>query len=100
MGFLLYQRFEIQLIQLLDPAELNPRLRGDLRLTDDESQEVYEVTVSDSLVRAYEQEIAGFLGGLERFCQRRQIGYRRALTDVPFEEFVLGGLRSGAGLLR
>ena len=51
-------------------------------------------------MRAYEQEIAGFLGGLERFCQQRQIGYRRALTDVPFEEFVLGGLRSGAGLLR
>ena len=100
LGFLLYQRFEIQLIQLLDPAELTPRLRGDLRLTDAESQEVYEVTVSDSLVRAYEREIEGFLDGLERFCRKRQIGYRRALTDVSFEDFVLGGLRSGGGLLR
>lgn len=100
LGFLLYQRFEIQLIQLLDPAELTPRLRGDLRLTDAESQEVYEVTVSDALVRAYEREIEDFLAALERFCQQRQIGYRRALTDVPFEDFVLGGLRSGRGLLR
>ena len=93
-GYLLYQRFEIQLIQLLDPAELNPRLRGDLRLTDSETREVYEVTANDSLVRAYEQEIGSFLTGLERFCKQRQIGYRRALTDVPFEDFVLQTLRT------
>ncbi len=68
-GFLLYQRFEIQLIHLLDPAELNPRLRGDLRLTDAETRQTYEVTVSDAMVRAYEREIGSFLAGLERFCQ-------------------------------
>ena len=69
-------------------------------MTDAESQETYEVTVSDSMVRAYEREIGTFLSGLERTCQQRQIGYRRALTDVPFEDFVLQSLRSGAGLLR
>ena len=100
LGFLLYQRFEIQLIHLLDPAELNPRLRGDLRLTDAETRQIYEVTVSDAMVRAYEREIGSFLGGLERFCQQRQIGYRRAMTDVPFEDFVLKMLRSGNSLVK
>ena len=65
LSYLLYQRFEIQLIQLLDPAELNPRLRGDLRLTDAETRQVYEVTANESLVRAYEREIGSFLAGLE-----------------------------------
>ena len=100
LSYLLYQRFEIQLIQLLDPAELNPRLRGDLRLTDSETGQVYEVTANDSLVRAYEREIGSFLDGLERFCKKRQIGYRRAETDVPFEDFVLRMLRTGGGLVR
>ena len=100
LSFLLYQRFEIQLIQLLDPAELKPRLLGDLKLTDSETGGTYDVTVNESLVRAYEKEITGFLAGLEAFCKRRQIGYRRALTDVPFEDFVLGLLRSGGGLVR
>ena len=100
LNYLQYQRFEIQLIQLLDPAELTPRLLGDLRLTDTETGGTYEVTVNEGLVRAYEREIGTFLGGLETFCQRRGIGYRRATTDVPFEDFVLRMLRSGSGLVK
>ena len=100
LNFLLYQQFEIQLIQLLDPAELHPRLQGDLRLTDSETQGVYEVTANDALVRAYEREVGTFLAGLETFCRRRQIGYRRATTDVPFEDFILKMLRGGGGLVK
>ncbi len=100
LNFLLYQRFEIQLIQTLDPAELAPRLLGDLRLTDSETSTIYEVTANDALARAYEREIGAFLTGLEAFCQRRQIGYRRAMTDAPFEDFVLKMLRAEGGLAR
>ncbi len=100
LNFLLYQRFELQLIHLLDPAELTPRLLGDLRLTDSETGGMYEVTVNEGLVRAYEREFGAFLNGLETFCQRRQIGYRRAMADVPFEDFVLRMLREGGGLVR
>ena len=100
LNYLLYQRFEIQLIQLLDPAELTPRLLGDLRLTDTETGGTYEVTVNEGLVRAYEREFGAFLTGLETFCRRRQIGYQRATTDLPFEDFVLRMLRDGSGLVR
>ena len=99
MSYLLYQRFEIQLVQLLDPAELNPRLRGDLRLTDSETGQAYEVTANEGLLRAYEREVAAFLDGLDKFCRQRQIGYRRATTDVGFEDFVLRMLRTGGGLV-
>jgi uncharacterized protein (DUF58 family) len=99
LNFLLYQRFELQLIHVLDPAELNPHLLGDVRLTDSESGEVYEATVNESLARAYQREIEAFLAGLERFCQRRQVGYRRALTAASAEEFVLHVMRGGSGLV-
>ena len=100
LNLLLYQRFEIQLIQTLDPAELNPRLLGDLRLTDSETSTVYEVTANNALARAYEREIGAFLNGLEAFCQRRQIGYRRAMTDASSEDFILKMLRGGSGLVK
>ena len=99
LSYLLYQRFEIQLVQLLDPAELHPRLLGDLRLTDSETGQAYEVTANEGLLRAYEREVAAFLDGLDKFCRQRQIGYRRATTDVGFEDFVLRTLRTGGGLV-
>ena len=99
LNFLVHQRFELQLIQVLDPAELNPHLLGDVRLTDSESGEVYEATVNESLARAYEQEIQAFLRGLEQFCRRRQIGYRRASTGASAEDFILQSLRGGGRLV-
>jgi uncharacterized protein (DUF58 family) len=99
LNYLLYQRFELQLIQVLDPAELEPLLLGDVRLTDSESGEVYEATVNESLARAYRREIRTFLDGLERFCRRRQIGYREALTERSAEDFVLQAMRGGTGLV-
>ena len=95
---MLYQRFEIQIIHVLDPAELKPDLLGDVRLTDSESGEVYEATVNESLARTYEREITVFMDGIERFCRRRQVGYRRALTRDSAEEFVLHVMRGGSGL--
>ena len=100
LSYLLYQRYEVQLIQLLDPAELSPRLLGDLRLTDAETSQMYEVTVNESLTRAYEQEVRTFLTGLEAFCTKRGIGFRRAMTDTSFDEFILRTLRGGSPLLR
>ncbi len=99
LNYLLYQRFELQLIQVLDPAELNPQLLGDVRLTDAESGAVYEATVNESLASAYTREIQGFLDGLEQFCRRRQIGYRRALTGASAEDFVLEVMRGRNGLV-
>ena len=79
---------------------MTPRLLGDLRLTDAETSTVYEVTANESLVRAYEREIGAFFTGLETFCQQRQVGYRRATTDAPFEDFILKMLRGGSGLVK
>ena len=99
LSYLLYQRFEIQLVQVLDPAELHPRLRGDVRLTDTETGQTHEVTANEGLLRAYEREVTTFLDGLDRFCRQRQIGYRRVTTDVGFEDFLLRTLRDGGGLV-
>ncbi|MEA3207730.1 MAG: hypothetical protein QOE70_787 [Chthoniobacter sp.] len=95
LAVLRYNHFEIHLIQVLEPTELQPVETGDLRLIEAETGAAFEVTASDSLLRSYREEVARFLTGLAGFCLERNLGYAQALTDVPFEDLVLRVLRDG-----
>ncbi|MGH7390107.1 MAG: DUF58 domain-containing protein [Candidatus Rokuibacteriota bacterium] len=90
---LLERRFEVHVVHLLAAEELNPTVTGDLRLHDSETGEVRELSVDGDALRAYRQRLQHFLERAEAFCRGREIGYRRASTDVPVEEFVLAELR-------
>lgn len=90
---LLERRFEVHVVHLLAAEELNPALVGDLRLHDSETGEVREVSADGDTLRAYRQRLHQFLETAESFCRSREIGYRRASTDLPVEEFVLSQLR-------
>ena len=90
---LLERRFEVHVVHLLAAEELNPTLSGDLRLHDSETGEMRELSVDGETLRAYRQRLHQFLEHAETFCRGREIGYRRASTDVPVEEFVLSQLR-------
>ena len=98
LSLLRYHQFEVHVVQVLHPAELDPELSGDLRLTECETGAVYELTASDALVRAYRTEVDGFLANLEKFCLQRAVGYALAPTNVPFEDLVLRVLRDGVML--
>jgi uncharacterized protein (DUF58 family) len=95
LDLLRHSQFELDLIHVLDLAELRPNLRGDLRLIEVETQTALEVTAHDSLLRRYEQEVDRFLEEAAQFSIQRGIGYVRALNSVPFEDLVLRVLRDG-----
>jgi len=97
--FLLYHGFDVQLIQVLDPAELRPALLGDLRLAEAEGRGRLDVTADESMLREYGRAIEAFLEQIERFARQRRIAYLRGLTDVSFEDFTLRALRQ-AGLVK
>jgi uncharacterized protein (DUF58 family) len=90
---LLERRFEVHLVHLLAPEELNPTFGGDLRLEDVETGEVRELTVDGEAIRAYRQRLHQYLERVETFCRTQEIGYRRVSTDTPIEEFMLEQLR-------
>ena len=98
LSLLAYHRFETHVVQVLDPAEVDPSALGDLRLTECETGELYEVTASESVVQRYREQAAAFVEGLETFALRRGAGYARASTEVPFEDLVLRVLREGVML--
>jgi uncharacterized protein (DUF58 family) len=93
-----HAQFEVQTIQMLDPAELNPQESGDLRLEESESGAALEVTATDALLRRYRAEVSAFLDRLSRYCRERGIGHAQASTAVPFEDLVLRVLRDGVML--
>lgn len=99
LNLLRYHRFEPAVIQIIDPHEARPTLRGDLELADMETGERRQVTLTQTLCDAYAQAHAEYCQTLESFCTARSIGYLRADTQVPFEDLVLRVLREG-GFIR
>lgn len=96
LSLLQFNQFDLHAIQIVDPAELDPGLSGDLRLRDSETDSILEITGNPALLRTYQTAIRDFNEGLERFCLRRGIGYALASTAIPFEELVLRVLREGS----
>ena len=90
---LLERRFDIHLIHLLTPEEMNPDFSGDFRLTDAETGEVRELSVDRDALRDYREKLHAFLERAEAFCRSQEIGYHRVITDTPVEEFVLTQLK-------
>jgi uncharacterized protein (DUF58 family) len=90
---LLERRFDVHVVHLLDPQEVNPEFGGDLRLIDAETGELREVTVDGEAVRAYRERLHQFLERAEGFCRAHELGYHRVITDTPVEEFVLTQLK-------
>lgn len=95
LALLRFSQFETQVIHVLDPAELEPALLGDLKLIDVESGEAQEVTADEALLRQYRTEIRDFVNQIQSFCLKRQIGYAQSSTAIPFEDLVLRVLREG-----
>jgi uncharacterized protein (DUF58 family) len=94
-----YHRFEPFVLQVYDEREANPPLHGDLTIVDCETGEAKEVTISRTLLEAYQAEHAKYLGELDAFCTQRAIPYFRTTTALPFDEMILRIFREG-GFLR
>jgi len=90
---LLERRFDIHVVHLLAPDEMNPEFAGDLRLVDSETSEIRELSVDGEALRAYRRRLHEFLERLETFCRTKEIGYHRVITDTPVEGFVLSQLK-------
>ena len=99
LSVLRHNRFEPFAIQIIDPAEVRPKLKGDLQLIDCETGELREVTISQSLLEAYTREHERYCQELHEFCTKKQIDLFRAETSVPFDDLILKIFRKG-GFLR
>lgn len=91
--------YEVALLHLLSPDEIDPPLTGDLRLIDSETGTPQDVTIDGAMrdlfsrrVRAWQEEIA-------TLCQNREVHYVSIDTSTPWENVILFALRR-AGVVR
>lgn len=85
--------FQVDLVQVLAPEELEPTTFGDLRLVDSETGAHQEVTFGRFRLKAYQKSVQNYLQKLREFCQARGINYFTASSKTPLEELLLKQLR-------
>lgn len=94
-----FAKFEPYVLHVVDPREARPELHGDVRIVDRETGEARDVTVTPRLLAKLEAAHRDYRHRIESFCGEKQVPYHALSTDVPFDEAILGVLRSG-GLVR
>jgi uncharacterized protein (DUF58 family) len=99
MRYLVSREMDVYVIQILSQEEIDPDVKGDLRLVDCEDADVAEVTISAPLIARYKQTLNAFVEGAKTFCTRRGMNYLLARNDVPVDQLVSSYLRK-RGLVR
>jgi uncharacterized protein (DUF58 family) len=99
LRLLVAQQMDVYLLHVLSPEELNPDIKGDLRLVDSEDSDVAEVTVSRPLLDRYKRTLAAFVEGAKDYCTRRGMSYLMTSTETPVDKLVGTYLRK-RGLVR
>ena len=85
--------FQVNVVQILAPEELNPPTYGDLRLVDSESGGMQEVTFGKYRLKAYQQTVQNFCQRLRECCQSRGMSFFSVSSDTSLEQLLLKQLR-------
>lgn len=99
LRFLVAQQMDVYVLHVMCPEELDPEIKGDLKLIDIEDDDVAEITVSRPLLEKYKRTLAAFVDGAREFCTRRGMSYLMTSTQTPVETLVANYLRK-RGLVR
>ncbi len=95
LNYLRYNRFEPFVLQLIDPRDAEPSLRGDVTLVDCETGVGRDMTFSARTLAAYRDAYHGFNQELESFCHARRLSHVRASVREPVEDLMLNVFRAG-----
>ena len=85
--------FQVDVVQILAPEELEPKTFGDLRLVDAETGDEREVTFGKFRLKHYQQTVQNFCGRLHEYCQTRGINHFLAASNTDLNDLLLKQLR-------
>lgn len=91
--------FEITVLHLLSPQEVEPDILGDVKLLDIETGADVEITADYALLDRYRQTLRDWQNEIFTFCNARGIVYIPVNTATPFEELVFAVLRQRGVIL-
>ena len=99
LRYLVSQQMDVYVIHVLSQEELDPDVKGDLKLVDCEDQDIAEITVSAPLLARYKSTLNAFVSGAQEFCNRRGMNYLLANNQTPVKDLIGSYLRR-RGLVR
>lgn len=85
--------YDIFVVQVLSPQEVEPPIAGDLRLKDIEDGDMAEVTISAPLLKRYKAMLGAYCEQMRLFCARRDLTLITVRSDTPVDVLVLDYLR-------
>jgi len=91
-------KYDLFVVQILCPQEIDPTLQGDLKLRDIEDGDMAEVSITQPLLKQYKANLNAYCLAVKDYITRRGGTYLFASTAVPFDTLVLNYLRE-RGLL-
>ncbi len=88
--------YEVTVLHLMTPDELDPPLTGDLRLIDNETGDGQDVTLDAAMQDLYRRRLLAWRDEIAAHCMNRDVHYLFVRTDTPWETVVLYDLRRAA----
>lgn len=86
------RKFEITLLHILAPDELEPPLEGDFQLIDSETQASVEISANFETLEQYRRALNSWQREWRQFCALRQMHYIPVNTSQPLEELLFAAL--------
>lgn len=99
LNALLGKGYEVAVVHVLSPDEVEPPLAGDLRLVDVETGQPQEVSIDDAMRALYVRRVQAWRDDLRADFLRRGVHYFSVVTSTPWEKIILYDMRRG-GLLK
>ena len=93
LRYFVSHEMDCYVIHVLSQEELEPDVKGDLKLVDCEDADEAEITVSAPLLARYQQTLNAFTRGAQEFCTRRGMHYMLANNKLPVADLVGHHLR-------
>ncbi|MCP5100465.1 MAG: DUF58 domain-containing protein [Chloroflexi bacterium] len=86
--------YEVGLIHLLSPDEIEPPVTGDLKLIDIETGADAELTLDPTTLDLYRERLHAWQSEIGNYCASRAVHYIPVVTDMPWEKLVMQTLRT------
>ncbi|MFN3190868.1 MAG: DUF58 domain-containing protein [Aureliella sp.] len=99
LRLLVGRQMDVFVLHMLSPEELDPDLKGDLKLVDCEDSDEAEISVSNAVIKRYKATLAAFVDQARKFCAQRDMTYLLARSDQGADVMVGQYLRE-RGLVR
>jgi uncharacterized protein (DUF58 family) len=84
--------FEVSLLHLLAPDEIDPGLEGDFRLLDAEGRASVEISANFETLERYRTALASWRQSWRHFCAARRMHYVPISTAEPLEDLLFAQL--------